>query len=80
MQLLREILPGFRESTQPGLLKGAAVLLTILAIGAAWVWTPLRNWIDLDAVLRIAVSINEMPAAPLLASALTWWAGWWSSR
>jgi uncharacterized membrane protein YdjX (TVP38/TMEM64 family) len=55
-----------RESGKPGLLKGAAVLLTLLAIGAAWVWTPFRNWIDLEAVTRIAVSINEMPAAPLL--------------
>ena len=65
--LLREILPGFRESTRPGLMRGAVLLLTILAMGAAWVWTPLRNWIDLDAILRIAVSINEMPAAPFLA-------------
>jgi phospholipase D1/2 len=66
-ELLREILPGLRESTRPGVMRGAVLLLTILAMGAAWVWTPLRNWIDLDAVLRIAVSINEMPAAPLLA-------------
>ena len=66
-ELLREILPGFRESNRPGLMRGAVLLLTILAMGAAWVWTPLRNWIDLEAVTRIAVSINEMPAAPLLA-------------
>jgi phosphatidylserine/phosphatidylglycerophosphate/cardiolipin synthase-like enzyme/uncharacterized membrane protein YdjX (TVP38/TMEM64 family) len=67
-EVLREILPDdVRESGQPGLLKGAAVLLTLLAMGAAWVWTPARNWVDLDAVTRIAASINEMPAAPLLA-------------
>ncbi|MBP2683624.1 MAG: phospholipase [Deltaproteobacteria bacterium] len=66
-EVLREILSDdVREPGKPGLLKGAAVLLTLLAFGAAWVWTPLRNWIDLDAVTRIAVSINEMPAAPLL--------------
>jgi uncharacterized membrane protein YdjX (TVP38/TMEM64 family) len=66
-EVLREILSDdVREPGQPGLLKGAAVLLTLLAIGAAWVWTPFRNWIDLEAVTRIAVSINEMPAAPLL--------------
>jgi phosphatidylserine/phosphatidylglycerophosphate/cardiolipin synthase-like enzyme/uncharacterized membrane protein YdjX (TVP38/TMEM64 family) len=66
-ELLREILPGFRESMRPGLVRGAVLLLTILAMGAAWVWTPLREWIDLESVTRIAVSINEMPAAPLLA-------------
>jgi uncharacterized membrane protein YdjX (TVP38/TMEM64 family) len=36
-------------------------------MGAAWVWTPLREWISLDTVTRVAVSIKEMPAAPLLA-------------
>ena len=56
-----------REPGKAGLLKGAAVLLTLLAIGAAWVWTPLRDWIDLDTVTRAAVSIKAMPAAPLLA-------------
>jgi phosphatidylserine/phosphatidylglycerophosphate/cardiolipin synthase-like enzyme/uncharacterized membrane protein YdjX (TVP38/TMEM64 family) len=67
-EVLREILPDdVGASRRPGLLKGAAVLLTLLAMGAAWLWTPLRNWIDLDAVTRIAVSINEMPAAPLVA-------------
>jgi phosphatidylserine/phosphatidylglycerophosphate/cardiolipin synthase-like enzyme/uncharacterized membrane protein YdjX (TVP38/TMEM64 family) len=66
-ELLREIVPGFRESMRPGLMRGSVLLLTILAMGAAWVWTPLREWIDLDTVTRIAVSINEMPAAPLLA-------------
>ena len=66
-EVLREILSDdVREPGQPALLKGAAVLLTLLAIGAAWVWTPLRGWIDLAAVTRIAVSINEMPAAPLI--------------
>jgi uncharacterized membrane protein YdjX (TVP38/TMEM64 family) len=67
-ELLREILPDdVREPGKAGFLKGAAVLLTLLAMGAAWVWTPLRDWIDLETVTRIAVSINEMPAAPLLA-------------
>jgi phosphatidylserine/phosphatidylglycerophosphate/cardiolipin synthase-like enzyme/uncharacterized membrane protein YdjX (TVP38/TMEM64 family) len=65
--LIRDILPGFRESKRPGLLRGAILLLTIIAMGAAWVWTPLREWISLDTVTRVAVSIKEMPAAPLLA-------------
>jgi phosphatidylserine/phosphatidylglycerophosphate/cardiolipin synthase-like enzyme/uncharacterized membrane protein YdjX (TVP38/TMEM64 family) len=67
-EVLREILSDdVREPGKAGLLKGVAVLLTLLAIGAAWVWTPLRNWIDLEAVTRIAISIDEMPAGPLLA-------------
>jgi phosphatidylserine/phosphatidylglycerophosphate/cardiolipin synthase-like enzyme/uncharacterized membrane protein YdjX (TVP38/TMEM64 family) len=68
-EVLREILSDdMREPGQPALLKGAAVLLTLLAVVAAWLWTPLRTWIDLDAVTRMAMSINEMPAAPLLVS------------
>jgi uncharacterized membrane protein YdjX (TVP38/TMEM64 family) len=67
-EVLREILSDdVREPGKAGLLKAAAVLLTLLAIGAAWVWTPLRNWIDLDTATRAAVSIKAMPAAPLLA-------------
>lgn len=66
-EVLREILPeGVRDSTRHGLLRGTAVLVMIFAVGAAWVWTPLRNWIDLDTVTRFAVSVNKMPAAPLL--------------
>lgn len=65
--LLRELLPGFRESMRPGRMRGAILLLTMLAMGAAWVWTPLREWIDLDTVTGAAVSIKAMPAAPLLA-------------
>jgi hypothetical protein len=65
--VVRDPLRDVREPGKPGLLNVAAVLLTLLAIGAAWVWTPLRNWIDLEAVTRIAVSIKAMPAAPLLA-------------
>jgi uncharacterized membrane protein YdjX (TVP38/TMEM64 family) len=65
-ELLREILPGVRDPMRPGLMRGAVLLLTIFAMGAAWVWTPLREWIDLDNVTRIAVSIKAMPAAPLI--------------
>lgn len=68
-EVLREIITDeVMDPGKPGLLKGAAVLLALLAVGAAWVWTPLRIWIDLDAVSRIAVSIKEMPAAPLLVA------------
>ena len=69
-ELLRDILPGnVRKSMRTSLIVGAAILLTIFAMGAAWVLTPLRDWIDLDTVTRIAVSVKEMPAGPLLAIA-----------
>lgn len=67
-ELLQEILHGdARGLKRSGLMKMAVILLTIIAMGAAWVWTPLRDWVNLDTLTRIAVSINEMPAAPLLA-------------
>lgn len=67
-ELLHEILHGdARGSKRSGLMKMAAILLTVVAMGAAWVWTPLRDWISLETVTRIAMTITEMPAAPLLA-------------
>jgi phosphatidylserine/phosphatidylglycerophosphate/cardiolipin synthase-like enzyme/uncharacterized membrane protein YdjX (TVP38/TMEM64 family) len=67
-ELLREILPGnVRKSVRPGLMRGGVLLLTILAMGAAWVWTPLRDWINLDTLSRAAMSVREMPVGPLLA-------------
>jgi phosphatidylserine/phosphatidylglycerophosphate/cardiolipin synthase-like enzyme/uncharacterized membrane protein YdjX (TVP38/TMEM64 family) len=66
-EMLREILPGYHKSMRPRLVRGAVLLLMIIAMGAAWAWSPLRAWIDIDSITRIAVSIKEMPAAPLLA-------------
>jgi uncharacterized membrane protein YdjX (TVP38/TMEM64 family) len=40
-------------------------LLALGAIAAAWRWTPLREFVSLAALVRIAHSLQESPVAPL---------------
>jgi len=37
----------------------------LLALAAAWRWTPLGQWLDVDAVVRIGERVEQSPAAPL---------------
>lgn len=48
------------------ILSGALLLLLLVAFAAAWQWTPLKDWLDLDRVARFAVSVRESPSAPLI--------------
>ena len=41
------------------------MLVMLLAFAAAWRWTPLRDWLDLDTALGWAASLQETPDAPL---------------
>ena len=45
-------------------LVNALVLLLMLA--AAWRWTPLGEWLDLESLTAAARTLGQMPAAPLL--------------
>jgi phospholipase D1/2 len=47
------------------LLASAALLLALFALAAAWQWTPLQDWLSLDVMTGLAVSIREHPLAPL---------------
>ena len=35
------------------------------ALAAAWRWTPLRDWVALEALVRMAHALEESPVAPL---------------
>lgn len=45
---------------------GALLLLALIGLAAAWQWTPLRDWLELDRVARLAVSVRESPLAPFI--------------
>jgi len=46
---------------------GLGVLICAIAILAvAWRWTPLRDWLDLNALIGYADRLDELPATPVL--------------
>lgn len=45
---------------------GAVLLLALMGLAAAWQWTPLKDWLELDRVARLAVSVRENPMAPVI--------------
>jgi len=47
-------------------LLGVLVLLGLLGLAAAWRWTPLSEWLDIDLLIRQAEMLNAHPATPLL--------------
>jgi uncharacterized membrane protein YdjX (TVP38/TMEM64 family) len=56
-------------SNRKALLGGAAVLLVLVALAAAWRWTPLREWLDLDTLLEFSDYLKEGPWTPLAVAA-----------
>lgn len=56
------------EEAQPTarrhIMKGALILLTLLALAAAWRWTPLREWLDIPRLAEYAAGFSSHPAAP----------------
>jgi uncharacterized membrane protein YdjX (TVP38/TMEM64 family) len=48
---------------------GLALLAGLLGLAAAWRWTPLGEWLDIDTMTRQAELLEAHPATPLLAVA-----------
>jgi uncharacterized membrane protein YdjX (TVP38/TMEM64 family) len=46
---------------------GAAALLALLGVSAAWQWTPLRAWLDVPALVDHLQSFGHSPLAPMAA-------------
>jgi phospholipase D1/2 len=55
-----------KPHTARRLLLGSLILLGLLAMAAAWRWTPLGDWLHIDMLVRQAETINANPAGPLL--------------
>jgi len=65
-QLLSEFVPPEHRGPAVGrLLLAVGVVVGLLALAAAWRWTPLGQWLDVDTVVRIGERVEQSPAAPL---------------
>jgi len=45
---------------------GVVTLATLLGLAAAWRWSPLGEWLDIDRLISQAQTLNAHPATPLL--------------
>ncbi|MDT8387788.1 MAG: VTT domain-containing protein [Thiogranum sp.] len=43
------------------------ILAALLALAAAWRWTPLGEWLEVEALIGYAGTLNQQPASALLA-------------
>jgi phospholipase D1/2 len=48
---------------------GVLTLAGLLGLAAAWRWTPLGEWLDIDMLIHQAEMLNAHPAAPILVIA-----------
>lgn len=65
--VIRTVLPeGGREPARHGILRGALLLVALLLLAAAWIWTPLRGWLSVGSVAALAETVRGSPAAPLI--------------
>ena len=58
-----------RPSTLRQIMLGTALLLAVLALAAAWRWSPLGTWIEIPRLLAYVESFERSPAAPFITIA-----------
>jgi len=64
--LVRDVVPPHVQRPLRGrLLALGAVICAIAVLAAAWRWTPLREWLDLNALIDYADRLDELPLSPL---------------
>ena len=65
-QLVNELMPA-EEHRHAGLRMGVMtmVLLALAGLAAAWRWTPLGEWVDIDSIMNAAYSLTDSAGAPL---------------
>ena len=54
-----------RKHARPRLLRIAVALTFFVALAAMWRWTPLRQWIEPEAMATLVQSLREAPATPV---------------
>lgn len=66
--LIKEVVP--EEQREPARRHAAliiALLAAVLGLTAAWHWSPLREWVNINTLAGIASGFEQMPGAPILA-------------
>jgi len=66
-RLIPELVP--EETRRPAARRAWAwivLLCAVAALGAAWRWTPLREWLDIGFLTGVAASLRQGAATPLL--------------
>jgi phospholipase D1/2 len=58
--------PEQRRFTSGAWLRGALILVALFGLAAAWRWTGLREWFDVESIASWEASLQESHAAPLL--------------
>lgn len=64
--LVGEVVPEENDSGMPKGLLLLALLLAAIGLAAAWRWTPLSEWLDLQTLKDWAEMLRRSPLAPLL--------------
>ena len=65
--VVREFVPEHAERPVRGrLLALGALVVAVAVLAAAWRWTPLREWLDLDAIIAYGDRLNDLPGTPAL--------------
>jgi phospholipase D1/2 len=69
-ELVQEFVPAAaRKPTVSRLWRATIVLLTLAALAAMWRWTPLRELVALESLVRMARALDESSFAPVLVLA-----------
>lgn len=55
-----------RRHASKGLILISSILVVLLALTAAWQWTPLKDWLDMDHLLAGFAVIEKSSAAPFI--------------
>jgi uncharacterized membrane protein YdjX (TVP38/TMEM64 family) len=65
-ELVHEFVPAAaRKPVVSRVWRVSVALITLAALAAIWRWTPLRDWVALESLVRMARALNESAAAPL---------------
>ncbi|MFL6650514.1 MAG: VTT domain-containing protein [Sulfurifustaceae bacterium] len=66
-KLTEEFIPAEEHApTHRRVVLAVATLVAVLLLAAAWKWTPLREWLDIDVLTRYVSGLRDYPGAPLL--------------
>ena len=47
-----------------------SILVSVLALAAAWRWSPLKEWIDVSTLVTLAAKFERAPTAPFITLAI----------